>query len=308
MRVLPVQVLIGKYILGGRLAAILSTATSALLSLLLPPLAYLISGTVVALVTLRKGAAYGYKTMAASLLLLVLFTLIAGLPPQLAIGYALAIWLPVSIVAVVLRWTESQGLTLLAAGTLSGLFIVSMYVLLPDVPALWQNWFARMLEQSVPAEEIARYQEALEPAAVLFNAIISVGVMLNMMMSVLLARWWQSKLFNQGAFRKEFFALRLPSVLLPVSGALVVLTFVLSGAAQGMVRDLLFIMVFMYMVQGVSSVHRVVQRYGMSSGWLVMMYCMLILVPQIGVLIACLGMTDVYVNWRKKNEPPGTDQ
>ncbi len=287
----------------------MSTATSALLSLLLPPLAYLISGTVVALVTLRKGAAYGYQTMAASLLLLFLFTLIAGLPQQLAIGYALTIWLPVSIVAAVLRWSESQGLALLVAGILAGLFIVSMYVLLPDVPALWQNWFARVLEQSsIPAEEIARYQEALEPAAVLFNAIISVGVMLNMMMSVLLARWWQSKLFNQGAFRKEFFALRLPSLLLPVSGALVVLTFVLSGPAQGMVRDLLFITVFMYMVQGVSSVHRVVQRYSLSPGWLVMMYCMLILVPQIGVLIACLGMTDVYINWRKKNEPPGTDQ
>lgn len=287
--------------------AILTTATSALLSLLLPPLAYVISGTVVGLITLRKGAALGYQTMLFALLILLLFSLVAGMPYQLAIGYALGIWLPVSICAVVLRWTESQGITLMTAGILAMVFIVSMYLLLQDVAGWWLEWFEVMLEKNVPQQELARYQEALEPAAALFNAIISVGVMLNIMMSVLLARWWQSRLFNAGAFREEFFALRLPSLILPVSGLVVLLTFVTEQPLQGMIRDILFIMIFMYLVQGVSAVHRVVEKYGLSSGWLVMMYCMLLLIPQIGILIACLGMTDVYINWRKKNEPPGTE-
>lgn len=273
----------------------------------MPPLAYVISGTVVGLITLRKGAAYGFQTMAISLLVLLLFSAVAGLPYQLAIGYALGIWLPVTISAVVLRWSESQGLALLAAGAQAMVFIISMYLLLQDVAGWWREWFEIMLEKNVPRQDLGRFQEALEPAAVLFNAIISVGVMLNIMMSVLLSRWWQSRLFNAGAFRNEFFALRLPSLTLPVSGLLVVMTFVSTGPLQGMIRDLLFIMIFMYLVQGVSAVHRVVDKYGLSSGWLVMMYAMLLLIPQIGVLIACLGMTDVYINWRKKNEPPGTE-
>lgn len=273
----------------------------------MPPFAYLISGTVVGLLTLRKGLVFGLQTMSASLLILLLASLLAGLPYQLCIGYALGIWLPVSLTAMVLRWTESQGLALLASGLIATLVIVAMYVLVDDVAGWWRSWIEVMLEKNVSAQELVQYQQALQPASVLFNAIVSVGVMLNIFTSLLLARWWQSNLFNKGAFRKEFYALRLPPLVLAVSGLLVILTLFSTESLQGMCRDILFVMIFMYLVQGVSAVHRVVEKYGLSGAWLIAMYCMLLLVPQIGVLIACLGMTDVYINWRRKNEISGPD-
>ena len=273
----------------------------------MPPLAYLISGTVIGLITLRKGATFVLQTIAAALLVLLLASQVAGVPYQLAVGYALGIWLPVCMTALVLRWTESQGLALLTAGFIATLLIVAMYLLLDDVAGWWRDWFETMLESSVPEQEFSRYQDALQPASVLINAIIMVGVMMNIMMSLLLARWWQAGLFNKGAFRKEFFALRMPSFVLPVSGLLVILTMLTGEPMQGMFRDILIVMIFMYLIQGVSAVHRIVEKYGMSGAWLVAMYCMLLLVPQIGVLIACLGMTDVYINWRRKNEPSGPE-
>ena len=299
--------MIANYILGGRLQAILATAASSLLSLLMPPFAYLISGTVVALITLRKGIQFGLQTLTASLVIFLLFIYMTGIPYELGIAYALGIWLPVCGTAAVLRYTESQGLALLFAGLIAIMLVISMYIFIDDVAGWWQSWFDVMLEKSVPAEELPIYREALATASVLFNAIMAVGLMLNVFMSIMLARWWQSRLFNKGGFRPEFFRLALPSMILPVSGLFVVLAMMLTPPWQGMLRDVLFVMLFMYLIQGVVAVHRNVDKYSMSGSWLLAMYCFLLLVPQLGILIACLGMTDIYVNWRRKKSESGMD-
>ena len=278
----------------------MAIVTSALLSLFVPPLAYVISGTVVALVTLRKGAAAGLQTMMFAMLVLILFCILANLPFQLAVAYALAVWLPVCAVAIVLRVTEAQGIALFVAGIMAACLIVSLYLMVDDVSGLWKNWFMTMLEKNVPDADMNVYEEALDSAAVIFNAIMAVGLMLNIVSSVLLARWWQSNLFNKGAFREEFYALRLPILVLPVSGLLVLLTFIASDSLQAISRDWLILMLFMYVIQGVSAVHRVIDQYKLSVAWLVAVYCLLILLPYITLLIACLGMTDVYLDWQKK--------
>ena len=289
------------------MSAVIATVTSAVLSLFVPPLAYVTSGTVVGLITLRKGGMFGLQTMAISMVVLLLFSLAANLPYQLMMAYVLSVWLPICALAVVLRFTESQGLVLVAAGLIASILIVSMYLMVDDVAGWWKEWLSTMLEGKVPDTEMSVYQEALAPMAVLFNALMTLGLMLNMVMSLLLARWWQARLFNKGAFRKEFYALRLPALVLPVSGVLVLLTLFASEALQSMSRDILFIVLFMYLIQGVSAVHRLVEKYAMSGGWLITMYCFLFVVPQIAVLIACLGMTDVYVNWRRKNNSAGLE-
>ena len=278
----------------------MAIVTSALLSLFVPPLAYVLSGTVVALVTLRKGAAAGLQTMMFAMLVLILFCILANLPFQLAVAYALAVWLPVCAVAIVLRVTEAQGIALFVAGIMAACLIVSLYLMVDDVSGLWKNWFMTMLEKNVPDADMNVYEEALDSAAVIFNAIMAVGLMLNIVSSVLLARWWQSNLFNKGAFREEFYALRLPILVLPVSGLLVLLTFIASDSLQAISRDWLILMLFMYVIQGVSAVHRVIDQYKLSVAWLVAVYCLLILLPYITLLIACLGMTDVYLDWQKK--------
>ena len=58
--------MIGKYILSGRIQAITAITLSALISFLLPPFAFLISGSVVGLLTLRKGIVYTLHTLVIS--------------------------------------------------------------------------------------------------------------------------------------------------------------------------------------------------------------------------------------------------
>ena len=161
-----------------------------------------------------------------------------------------------------------------------------------------------LLEKAVPPENIEQYQEVLAPAAGMINGMMIAGFMLNIVMSVLCGRWWQSRLFNPGAFQKEFYALRLPSEILPVSALIVLLVLTLAEPWQDLFRDIMFVLMFMYLIQGISSVHRNVDKFKLSIGWLISMYCLLLLLPQMALFIACLGMTDIYVGWRKDRRPP----
>jgi len=288
--------------LARRSSAVMATVTSALLSLMMPPFAYLLSGSVIGLITLRKGAAQGFQTITLALAILMLFSVVANVPYQIGLGYALAIWFPVWLVAISLRWTESHGIALLVAGLIASLVIIGIYIMLDDVGSWWKNWLTLMIEKNIPEGDIADYQVALDAAVALFNAVMAVGLMLNILSSVLLARWWQANLFNRGAFRKEFYALRLPVQLLPISMILIVLTLTLGVNAQSVMLDLSIIVMVMYSIQGISAIHRVVDRYQLSAAWLFATYCLIVLLPHLTVVLACLGITDVYLDWRiKKN-------
>ena len=239
--------------------------------------------------------------------MLLVFSVASDLPLELSLAYALVILLPVWFASTSLRLTELQGVLLLTTGLLAISLIIATYIVIDDVASWWQEWLDIMLEKAVPPEQALHYREVLEPASGLINAMMVAGLMLNIVLSVMCARWWQSKLFNPGAFRKEFYALRLPVFILPVSGIMVVLVFTLSDSLHGMFRDILILLMFMYLIQGISSVHRNVDKYKLSTAWLVSMYILLFVLPQMGLFIACLGVTDVYLCWRKGKTGAGIE-
>lgn len=296
--------MIGNYILSGRLHAIAAVTFSALLSLLIPPFAFFISGSVVALITLRKGPAVALQTLLASLFVLIAFSMLANLPVQLSFAYALVIWLPVWFGAVALRLSEQQGVLVIAIGMLAASLIAASYITLGDVSAWWQQWLSLMLDKTMTTEEAGEFKKLLEPAVSMINAMMIAGFMLNIILSVLFGRWWQSRLFNEGAFQSEFYALRLPALILPISSVIVLLVFTLAEPWRDLFRDIMVILMFMYLIQGIVAVHKNVDKFKLSIGWVVSMYCLLVLVPHMALLIACLGMTDIYIGWRKEKIPP----
>ncbi len=292
--------MIGNYILGGRVQAIASLTVSALISLLALPFAYFISGSVVGLITLRKGAAIGLQVLVASLLVLQIFSVLMRVSPQWALIYTFVVWLPVWVSASVLRLSERQGMLLLAAFIFASLPIVTAYIFIDDVSAWWTQWFDARINQTIPSEEAGRYRTLLELTAGMLNTMMTTWAMLNIFMSVLCARWWQSQLFNPGAFQKEFHALQLPAAVLPASAVVFILVFVLADPWQEMLRDILILMTFMYLIQGVASIHLYVAREQLSVLWLGLMYFLLVFFPYTNGFIVCLGMVRVYTGWREK--------
>lgn len=290
---------LGNYIMRGRLQAIGVVSVMTMLSLLLPPLTYVLSGAPVGLVSLRRGASVGMQVILGSMVVMALLCYPAGVDPLVAPAFAVSVWAPVWLCAVILRLTQSQGLLVMAAGTLGAVFVVLMHLMVDDVTGWWKSWFQAWVQNHMSPDAASRYQSLFDSAMPMMNAMMASGVVISLILTVILARWWQAVLYNPGGFRKEFYQLRLPRYLAAATFAAAILSLVDIGLDKGLFRDLLVILVFLYLFQGVAAVHRAVSARGMSSGWLAGMYVLLLLLPQTVLFIACIGMVDAWMGGRK---------
>ncbi|MFQ5660935.1 MAG: DUF2232 domain-containing protein [Gammaproteobacteria bacterium] len=286
---------LGNYILRGRLQAIAVISFLSIFSLLLPALAYLMSGVPVALVSLRRGGLIGIQVITGSLFMTLLLTLLMHITPPVALAFALGIWAPIWCCSMVLRKTESQGLLVLTCGAAGMLFIVLMYAFMGDVPAWWKTWLDAWIESSFTAGRADEYKQIFAAAVPLMNAMMASGIVISLVLTTLIARWWQALLINPGLFKKEFYALRIPRVLCYPTSVGVIILLLNSDLQHSMLRDLLIVMVFLYMFQGVSAIHRIVSWRKLSLAWLVGMYGLLLLLPQMVLIIACIGMADSWL-------------
>ncbi len=205
---------LGNYILSGRLQAVGIVTAFALVSLLLPPAAYILSGTPLGLVTLRKGSQAGLQVMLGAALTFALFTLLVQLPVQIAAAYAIFIWFPIWLCATILRQSKQQGMLVAAAGLMGIVILITLYLILGDVSGWWQDWLNQFIDKTIPAGKQAEYKSLVIPAAGFMNALLVAGLLLNLVTTTLLSRWWQSLLFNPGGFSKEFHAFKLPTIIL----------------------------------------------------------------------------------------------
>ena len=267
--------------------------------LILPLFSYICSGLVPALVTLRKGAVTGLQVIIGSLVLTAIFALAVKINPYIVIAFAIGVWFPVWSCANVLRITENQGYLVLAAGGMALLYIILIHLMVEDVTGLWRQWLAVWLEQTVQPEKQAQLQEIMGNAVPLMNAIMAAGLFVSLMVTLLISRWWQAGLFNPGGFKQEFYSLRLPRGL--ITAIVLCVALVVTGHAHpgSMALDILILLIFIYLFQGLASVHRLIAARGLATGWLVGIYVLMFVVPQIILFLACLGMAD---SWLIKQE------
>lgn len=291
---------IANYILRGRLQAIGITSFLTIISLLVPALAFMISGLPVSLVTLRRGPLIGIQVVAGSLLLTLALTYIVGIIPQVALAFSVGVWLPVWCCAVVLRTTESQGMMALAAAVIGLLFILFMHLIIGDVTAWWKSWLELWIRTNLSSTAGEQYKQILNVLTPLMNAIMAALIMLSIILTTLAGRWWQSLLFNPGGFRPEFYALHFPRILSYLTITGVGVLFMRGELQNSILLDVLGLLIVLHMFQGLSAIHRAVQRRTLSVAWLGIMYCLLILLPQMVLFISFIGMVD---SWMKGGRP-----
>lgn len=289
---------LGEYLMRGWPQAVLVITALTVLSLFLMPLAFVLSGAPIGLLTLRRGPVAGMQVIAGVGAALALLSVLAGAGPLLAVAYAASVWLPVWVCAAVLRRTESQAAAVLAAAVIAAIFVAAMHIAVADVSGWWRAWVDGWLAQALPPGEAARYAQVVDAAAPILNALMAVATMLNMLASLLLARAWQAKLFNPGGFRREFHALRLPRGLVaPLAGAGIAVM-LLEGPGMQVARDLLVVGLFAFLFHGVAAVHRAVAARGLHAGWLAGMYILMLLLPQMMLFVACIGIADALLDRR----------
>lgn len=292
--------LLASYLMRGRYQAALAVAACAALSLLLPPLAYL-SGAGVGLVTLRHGAREGLLVTLIAAFALGLIAFISLGNPSPGLAFVLVVWLPVGLLAWVLRATHSLACMLMAAGLLGVALVVGMHLFIAD-PATWWHETLEItvrpaLEQSGLMTDAKQMQRWLDEAGRIMTGLMAATMVLSLVFSLFIARWWQALLYNAGGFGREFRALRFNrGMALP---ALIALAFTLLGEGNSaqIAGELLTVALVLYTLQGLALAHWWVAKVGAHLAWLVALYGLILALPQASMLLALAGLASTWWNF-----------
>ena len=289
-----------RFILKGYSQAALVAACMAMLGLLLPPVAWM-SGAAVALVTLVNGYKSGLLVTAiAGIGTAVLAGLILSLP-ELAAYYVLLVWLPVVMLAEVLRQTVSLVMSLQLIAGFSLLGIIILYAFFPDFGEIWRPSLDMManefVAQSDGALDRAELQQVIDQIVQLLPRFFASSFMIGTMLSLYLARWWQALVYNPGGFGKEFRAIDLGKVASLVALAIVVAASV-SGAA--MFIAMLLVMFVLYLNQGIAVLHAVFAGRQLKAVWLFLVYLLMFIEPRSLVLLVLAGLADTWIDFRRR--------
>lgn len=298
------------FILSGRLQAILVAALAAIATTWVPPYSLLLSyfgAAVVALVTLRLGASQGLLVLAGAIAVAALVSLLTtgqALPPVVS---AMLLWWPCWMLALVLRQTVSLGMTLQAAG-LMGIFVLMTVYLLHGDPGQW--WleqlspFEAALEQHGTDLGVENAQALIEEVSRLMTGAVVAAMMLAIIGSLLLARWWQGIVFNPGGFREEFHGLRFPSWLglVTVTGMLVAQFN--SGLPGAFSAQAALVLLVLYLFAGLAVAHALAANYSSGRVILIVLYLLLLFVPHVVMLLAAVGLLDTWLDFRTRFGKP----
>lgn len=300
---------IAAFIMRGRWQAVLATAGLATASLLLMPLSWplvYLSGGAVALVTLQQGPREGILNVLGATLLLAALGLVLTGQFLLGASFALTLWLPACLLAMVLGTGRSLSLALLADLGLGVLLVSGTWLVLADPAAWWLKYFTEVVmpalrEAGMQLPAPAELEPALQASSRLMTGIMSASLVLGLAVSLLVARWWQSELTRPGAFGEEFRQLRLGSLAAGLAVLLVVAPSLVGGKAADLGANLLLVFMTLFLLQGLALAHAAVRQAAAGRGWLIGLYVILVFSLPWGMLvIAVLGWLDNWLNFRAR--------
>lgn len=274
---------LAEYVMSGRRQA----ATVAVLFGLIPML-NLVSGAVVALVTLRKGSQEGFLLMMWALLPAGLQWLVGDTAPAIMV-------VGVMFLANLLRRTQSWQQVLLVM-TVLGLLLQFSLQFQPAYIENVQRLLDRLLEGGggIPgATEGLTVEDAKAQMMALWLSFYGVEHMLVFAGCLMLGRFWQAMLYNPGGFRQEFHSLRMH----PATMGVLLVLLIAGMAGVPPLADLKMVFGVVPGLCGLAVAHHVVAARKLGKGWLVLTYLMALLVTPV---IVILGFADSWLDIRKR--------
>jgi hypothetical protein len=275
---------LAQFVLKGRTQAIVVAVLTALL-----PLLFWFSAAVVSLVTLRKGATKGGLILVWALVPAVMWSRQGDFSPLIVI-------LGSYILAIVLRSTVSWQRVIQVALLLAVIAGLVQQQLNGDMLAQVVKGVQNLMMQTSPAANSVLSGESqwlLQATLGVFDTLHFV----MMLTSLLLARWWQSGLFNPGGLQLEFHQLRL-SPLFAVS--LIAVTVIAINSGGEYIRWVP-IMAAPLVVAGLALAHGSVAKRSLGKSWLVALYgAAFILGPYVITMLVIFAAIDTIVDIRNK--------
>ncbi len=295
----------------GRAQAVMATVVTAMVALLISPLS-IVSNGLVMLATVRNGPREGLLVVALSAVAMALLGGLIFRAPAVLGFLGLMLWLPAWGLATVLGRTGSLARTLELATVLGMLVVGAQYLWLGDPAAFWSGLLQEYMQASWDPTVIpeAEQRALLHQLSVWMPGGIGAVWTLSMMLAVLFARWAQASLTQPGAFGEEFRRLRVSRpwlILLPV-----LLAAAMLSRQPSLLGQLYVVVMVLFLLQGLSMAHAIVNGTGASRGWLFGLYFLLIVgLPHSITALAAAGYVDGWLDFRARlrggDEPPGPE-
>jgi hypothetical protein len=294
------MVFLARFILKRPGQAALVAAAMAIMGIILVPAIWL-SGAAVALVTLVKDCRQGFMVMVLATVGSVVFATVIFSSPMVVVYFVLMAWLPAWMAATVLKQTASLATSLQLMTVLSLTAIIVLYFVFPDFGELWRptlELFVQQLsDQSQGQLDSQALLRASEVVIRLMPGLVATSLLFGSMISLSLARWWQAALYNPGGFGSEFQSLKLGKLVAIVAVGIILASIVLG---TDVLNSMLMVLSMLYLTQGMSILHAIVNRKKMNVAWLYLVYILMFFVPEVMVLMVLVGITDAWIDFRRR--------
>ncbi|HBQ44913.1 MAG TPA: hypothetical protein DD716_04605 [Thiomicrospira sp.] len=287
---------IANYSMKGQSQSMIAVLLLSMITVWFAPLGMLL-GAVIALVTLRVGVNEGLKVlliaMVANVGISMLLTGSSWSGVMAIAEYMLPIWL----LALVLRKTNSLASVIHLAMLMAGVGVVGFYLAVGEPVVWWTNIINSILLPIMLEAGLEAPKELMENMAKVATMFFGMFVVILWTSILLIARWWQSELYFPGKFREDFFQIRLPknvaylAIVVALAGLLV---------ESGILRDLSGVIIAGLMFPGLAIAHQAVDVKKMSSGWLIGLYFLLFIFPQMLLIVAAIGLVDTWLDIRSR--------
>jgi hypothetical protein len=211
-------------------------------------------------------------------------------------------WVMAWGVAIVYRLMSTPAWMINAAGVIGLLCVAGIYLVIADPAAVWLALLEQHLKPLFIQQQLLQSGAEMDKLMVTLAKVLTGGlaalVSVVLIVSMLLARWWQAMLYNPGGFRQEFHALRLGRV----TTAVMILLIVISLIGQyALTTDMATVVWLLFFFQGMAVLHGLIGMTGMGIGWLVSLYLLLMIVPNYASpVISGLGLVDTWFDFRRR--------
>lgn len=288
---------LASYIMQGRLQAMIVASTLALLSLKFPPISVL-SSAAVALVTLRLGAKEGLYVLVSSSVAAGLLGFFVLGNYQFALLYGMVLWLPVWLISIVLREGRHLSLAVEIAILLGVIGVVGFYLYNTEPSVNWEKILLQMVPENAPVEQV---QHTVDVLSHYMTGIVAAGSVFGLLFGLFLGRWWQAVLYNPGGFKQEFLSLSTHPRLAMGSVAVVGLAMVTTGVVSEVAWNVTILLFVLYSFIGTAVLHTVFSVMKLGRYLVPLFYVTLFLIPHVLLPVALIGLSDAWLNIRKKN-------
>jgi len=210
--------------------------------------------------------------------------------------------------AVLLRQYSNWSFVLEAAVLVGVIGVGLAHLLHPDLQGWWEQALGSYFSQTsgmVDALKATSDQSLQEIQAGVIASIktyatgfLAVSILFNVLLQLIVARWWQSALFNPGGLRKELYQIRLGYL----TAGLFVLLVLLGYFKSALALDEIPIFYAAFGMAGLSLIHYLIGSYlSLNWFWLALVYLgIIVLFPLSMVAIAIIALFDTGLDFRKR--------